>query len=204
MSKAYSLFTALVTGVAILLFSLSVQAISLEFVPDDMDVVIGNSFDVDLVISGLGDYSAVSLGTFDLIVSFDSSILQFDHAAFGDPILGDQLDLFGLGAVTFLDDAVPGQVSLSELSFDLEIDLNNMQPSTFTLATLFFISIGEGESLLNIADFYTLGDAAGDPLTLASVNSASINVKPVPEPTTMLLFTTGLIGLAGFRRRLKK
>lgn len=29
-------------------------------------------------------------------------------------------------------------------------------------------------------------------------------VNPIPEPTTMLLFGSGLIGLAGFRRRFKK
>ena len=28
--------------------------------------------------------------------------------------------------------------------------------------------------------------------------------KPVPEPTTMLLLSTGLLGLAGTRRRMKK
>lgn len=33
---------------------------------------------------------------------------------------------------------------------------------------------------------------------------ATMNLEPVPEPTTMLLFGSGLIGLAGFRRRFKK
>lgn len=39
---------------------------------------------------------------------------------------------------------------------------------------------------------------------IGEVNIDDLYVKPVPEPTTMLLIGSGLIGLAGFRRRLKK
>jgi len=34
--------------------------------------------------------------------------------------------------------------------------------------------------------------------------STGTDYEPIPEPTTMLLFGSGLIGLAGFRRRFKK
>jgi hypothetical protein len=41
-------------------------------------------------------------------------------------------------------------------------------------------------------------------VNLSGVDSASNNSDPVPEPTTMLLFGTGLAGLVGSRRRSMK
>ena len=53
---------------------------------------------------------------------------------------------------------------------------------------------------------YDIGFAAyGNPNSLGGfIDSVSLNTSPVPEPATMLLFGTGLAGLAGVTRRKKK
>ena len=73
------------------------QAVMLSFDPLSQDVLLGVPVDVELTISGLGNHSPDSLSTFDLDIGFDPTILDFSSVSYGDPLLGDQLDLFGLG-----------------------------------------------------------------------------------------------------------
>jgi len=194
-----SSFLAFVLGLTIFLSGTSAQAASIEVSPVSQNIQIGNPVDVDLTISGLGDFAPDSLSTFDLDLLFDSSILGFNSVAFGDPVLGDQLDLFGLGSLTSFDDSVSGVVNLFELSFDLPGDLDTLQAGSFTLATLTFDTLGLGTSSLDLS-INALGDAFGDPL-VADLSSGSVTV--VPEPSTMLLLGSGLAGLGFFRRRRK-
>jgi hypothetical protein len=37
-----------------------------------------------------------------------------------------------------------------------------------------------------------------------AIGNITLRIDPIPEPTTILLFGSGLVGLAGFRRRFKK
>jgi hypothetical protein len=176
--------------------------IDLGFSPADQNVYVGTSANVALTISGLGNFTAPSLGTFDLNVTFDPSILSFKSVLFGDPVLGDQLDLFGLGAnPTFAGTVGPGSLNLFELSFDSPSELNSLQAGSFTLANISFDTFALGNSLLGIS-LISLGDADGNALS-ATLNGGSISVKSssqVPESSSLLLVLNGIAGLVFIRK----
>ncbi len=128
------------------------HAITLSFDPISAEITQGSGVEVNLVISGLGTGTAPSLGTFDLDVDYDSSLLGVSNVLFAD-----QLDLFGLGSITEWTSSI-GSVNLSELSLELPSDLNLLQLDSFTLATLSFDTLGVGSSLLSYSNVI-LGDA---------------------------------------------
>ena len=205
------LFTRL-SGAALLLVALPLHAITISLNPATQTVTAGSSLDVALVISGLGDGAAPSLGTFDVNVSFDQSILSFSTVAFG-PFLGDPSLLESINS--FDDTSTPGIVNLYALSL-LEGDsttcifcippyLDDLQPASFTLATLTFSALSVGTSPLGIT-LNALGDANGGTLT-ADLVGGSVNVNAdnnpgsVPEPAAWLLLGLGALIMCRYTRR---
>ena len=193
MKKA--LFLALVLGFVVF-FSLRALAITIGFEPASQIVPVGESVSIDLVISGLGDYSEPSLSTFDLNITYDTAILDFTDYTLGS-CLGDIL--FGEAWDLSWGETAPGTINLAELSFLSVSELDALQPSSFPLATLTFNTLAVGTSSLDISTT-ALGDAYGNLLS-ADVQSGSIS--PVPEPATFILIGFGLGGIGILRRRRK-
>ena len=158
-------------------------AIDLKFIPSSSSVVIGNSLDVAIAISGLGVNAAPSLGAFSFDVTFANSFLQYKNTIFGD-----QLSLNGVAPVLRSATDNGTSIFLEESSNNTPTELDTLQAGEFTLATLTFQAIELGNILLNFSNV-TLGDANGNPLT-ANLFGGSIGVIPasttVPEPSLVV------------------
>ena len=135
---------------------------------------------VALDISGLIP-GTTALSTFDVNVGFNSSVVNFASAAYGDPILGDQLNFNGLAFQATAPGV--GTTELFELSLDDPSTLLSSQPASFTLATLTFDAVGTGTSALGLS-VNALGDQNGNSLS-ATLQNGSITVTgatgQVPE-----------------------
>jgi hypothetical protein len=185
----------IIISLLLMLFSNSTsQAITIGFDPVSQDVTLGSPAVVDLFISGLGDGTAPSLSTFDVDITYDPTILAFTNY-----VLGTYLGNLSGGEAWDLSwgETASGLVNIAELSFLFDWELDALQPSSFTLASLTFDSLVLGTSPLGLSA-NALGDAFGDPLS-ADIQSGSINV--VPEPATVLLVGSGLAGVGFLRRR---
>jgi len=169
-------------------------AVSLNFVPSQQTVDVGQPVSVDLVISGLGSGVPPSIGSFDLDVSFNPGVLTPTGVLFGtflgDPVLGEALtDASFLGGV----------VDLAGVSLLTSSELDLLQPDSFSLATLFFETISLGSSGLEFSQAL-VDDTFGQKLDL-TVGSGGVNV--VPEPGTFILALCGLMGIV-FRAKSKR
>lgn len=193
-------FLTRLTFTALLLASLPSSAITISASPSPSTVTVGSSVSVAISISGLVTGSAPSLGTFDLDLGFDTGILSYTGTVFGDPVLGDQLDLFGLGSVSQAAYST-GKVTFFDVSFDTPSDLDSLQADSFTLATLTFDAIATGTSPLSLTN-NALGDANGDALT-ADISNSTLTVtkrNDVPEPAIWLLYSIGMLVMGLLRR----
>lgn len=171
------------------------NAVYLQVVPTASSVNVGSTLQVDVTIGDLSDYSAPSLGAYDLSVLFDASQLQFTGVSWGTG-----LDVLQLGSLTQQDvsGASTGLVNFAEISFDDIVTLNDMQPAAFTLFSVYFTALAIGESQIAL-DALALGDAEGLALTADSITGADVAV--VPLPAALPLLASGLLLLMGRLRR---
>jgi len=166
-------------------------ATTIGFSPSSSSILVGDSIDVDIVISGLEN---IDVGAFDFDVSYDNSVLDFDSYTLGN----------GLGDIAADDasdwssgDLGGGVINLTEFSWLWDL---SFQSDSFTLATIFFTGLTEGNSSLLFSNV-TLGNSMGDQITAGLVDGSIDVAAPIPEPATMIFFSIGLLGLTGAGRK---
>ncbi len=201
--KKKACFLSFLLGLIVLLSAGPVQADPYAYMsPTSIVATQGTTFSIDIwasndILEGellsfafevFPDTSFFSWTGYDLAPEFDD-----DNYMFGDPD-----PIFG-----------PNYVAGSTFVGVTGSDIN--------LATLYFSADAVDSGHLLIAGlvdpwFDGLGfynpAVGGDPFAANTFFDVffeiDVEVKPVPEPTTMLLFGTGLLGLAGIRRRKSK
>lgn len=171
-----------------------VSAATLGLSPSNQTAMPGETISLDLTIDGLGDFAPQSLSAFNLDLAYDTGALTFDSYSLG-PFLGD----LGLGeAIDFSPGAFGGLVELIEVSLLLPVQLDALQPSAFSLATLEFLVdvLPPGTSTtVSIAAVDTLADGVGIPIDVTDLGEAVVTSASVPEPTVLSLLAFGLAGL---------
>ncbi len=179
----------------------------ISFDPSSREVSVGDTFSVDIRVSGLGPEESVGGAAFEL--SFDSAILSgLGYGLDPDARMGFALD----PANDFSGGFSPGLLDaffLADLSLDHDA-LKALQGSEFVLARISFIAIANGLTTLGLAPHQFAGtflsDALGNELAATAQNGSvcvggACNPTPVPEPATMALLGSGLAALIAKRRR---
>lgn len=183
MNKLITYFLISISIISLLSLPANSTVLSLE--SSSANVSIGQTFNVDLNISGLGDNTAPSLAAFFVEINYDGKLLNLESVTYAN-LLGspDESDRF----TTALDS---NSISLDEISFLQTSELDALQPADFTLATLLFKATGIGSSDLSLVDI-DLSDADGFSF-IPTIEQTSITVIPVPG--ALVLFLTAFCSL---------
>lgn len=163
----------------------------IEAVPSAGTINVGDTLTVDVRVA---DPDGFSIGSYDILLSYDSLLLSVTGVSFGTALDGPADSIQGTGGAA-------GVFEVYEVSLGLLLGQDGSTP--FSLFTVSFdaLAVGVANLALSIVD---LSDAFGGSLeSQASGASVLIEQGPpvtVPEPGSLSLLVLGIACLA--RRRL--
>jgi hypothetical protein len=191
----------LLVGVISLIAIAPASALTIGFSPSSSTAGIGDLIGIDVLVTKSADEIVAA---YDLDVSYNSSVLTATNVTFGSSLGAPDYSLSNF-VLSY------GLIDFADVSFLSDSELLNSQAGSFTLATLFFHADAAGTSPLLFANyldgFNDIKGANNVPYLTATLDTGLVTVEgtaPVPEPSTMLLFSAGLIGLWGFRRKFNR
>lgn len=162
----------------------------IELTPSSQIAATGDQVSFDLLATGLGAGASPAVGSFDVDVLYDPSVLGFASYTIGNA-LGLAFD-FSFGGST------PGTVDLAASSLESAADLVAAQAASVMLASLMFdvldLSLGASTTVQIDANdpLLSLGDENGTRIPVDDLTSATIRNRPVSAPGTSLLAVLGL------------
>jgi hypothetical protein len=180
---------ALLLAATAMLTSTQTQAYTVSLAPAAQTVALGGLVAIDVQVSGLGP---AGLGSYSLDLSFNPTILGFDHAD----------DALSLGfAVGLFATPGTGTVGLTDVSFNDPDVLLARQGDAITLFTLYFNTLGVGTDALTFSAGGALADVFGNAVVFDTIGgevtvTAGTGPGEAPTPGTLPLVLSAALALA--------
>ncbi|MFO7807497.1 MAG: PEP-CTERM sorting domain-containing protein [Candidatus Moraniibacteriota bacterium] len=171
----------------------------------EIDIGIANTSMYDPLITGFAFNSPEEVTSLESFVGPDGWTGEFDRDSIRTPEQYGLFDVAGLTGNNIGGGDPQDGIPVGE-TFDFRFNVAGYDLDTLTAASfleeLSYITVqGNAEAVSFLARAQQVG-SDGELSDVMIPQEGSPN--PIPEPTTMLLFGTGLIGLAGLVRRRKK
>lgn len=156
-----------------------------------LDITIGDIFTVDVLVMGIDTLNP--LGAFQFDIAYDPSVFEALSVTSAN----------SLAPPFFSQHTLTPEVRLADTSISFNTGSNSelFPYGDFRLASVTFGGIGLGNSILALNDT-TLTDSFLFSESIShNTMDADVRVAPVPEPATILLLTTGMLGISIIGRK---